>query len=702
MKIIIDHQQKRLDQDRLNISCAAEDFDRLSRNNVYLEPINGFALLKPHRFDYESWYSSNSGNYTKTPLSAFSGAVTGFETQLIPAVAAGPWLSTIPVTGDYSAATGVIYTTESFDANRGFCLSVFNYGGGTDAVVAVFGVGTSSVSSSGFFTLDINGEIVYYRNGSEYHRDTITSASTEQGSKAEGTFFEIAVIPYKDKILVWSQNGGSFEINVSGTVLPAGNWFIETGPPVLFQHAPLTFYTAGDITTDKMMFTVPPASATLEEFENDSWIGTQDYRVYGLPNLSGSGNVTVTLENWTGSTFTPNGSNKEAKLKFDITSTSSFYTPVLIGGQVAYPASYTNTASGPVDITCFVSTATLDVPEDPRGVRFTCTITEVASAMAAIPQLSYLTYRPIKVLDDDDIVIFDGVVTSVDVDRRRNQDFINIEAGDGFEALNQYIFTERIPLAKENLYNVINFFNRKWNDTTPVISSSNLYLPWAQAREMDDWGLVVNVGETAADALVDVMDTYAGNWVYGYRPTTSGMVFHAQDLGDLPTSGAVIYESRELALSEGGTGAVDDVWYNLDFDVIPPEANAVFVTGRNPITDTLFQVKKVDAASADPSTAIASRPVNWTGFYFPYALIDPAITSIEAANYACNVIYARITQPRSLIGWTSKYLKYDGLPIWKGDVVKEFTEDADYRVTSLNITWVQDEMRAVEYTAEKI
>lgn len=712
IQVILDHEQTRLGDDRLYVNATGEEFDAGSFSNAVSDPVNSFVILKPYSM-MEGYYTSSSGNYAKLALSAFSGSASSWVESELVNVAAGKFISL------NSAITGTagyeLYTTSTYSKNRGINLLAYNYGSQKSAnspnpLISV-GWGTSASSSDLYFDLYPDGTIDIWKDGELVESSSISGEGRKTG-KNTNTLFQLFVLPYnQNQILFWSGNGGSFvytrddilSTDTDPTIAPSGSIFVKgyADQGCKFMLSPALFPTSGYGISEKMNFIEAPITGdTLESWANDSWIGTEDYKIYGYPAYVGTQNIVASLVNWSGSAFTPNGVNTEVKLKFDLTTNNSGYTPTLVGGAMSYSGVTAGTFDEPVDISQFIrNDMTLDIPEDPTGVtlNFTC-ISDVTSAIDI-----YQLNRPIQILDNGE-EIFNGIVTDVQEVLDGGYTEYRITARDGFELLDKYLFRERLSLAGWPITDAIEMLSDKGlvPTTAPIVSNSSFIFPFVSAKRMEDWGYTVSIGDTATSALQDTFESYAGTWVYGYGPTGSGVTFLARDPSDLPSSPSItLYESRAQALSVGGTGVVDDVYYDLTRSLLQPEANEIRVTGYDPRTEKIFQSYKADVASYTANTPPSGRPDNWIGIKRVYGLLDPAITTQEACDYACELLYDRLTPTRHLAEINCKVLRVGGFMLWRGDLITLYGH-GDYRIKALTLTVTKEDWVGATYTLEKV
>lgn len=699
LSVILDHQQPRLGNDYLSVVATSKEWDFGGYSDTTRDPVYGYGILAPYCFD-AAWNTSNSGNYAKYSLSSFSTSGTWNESEMVN-VTAGKWLS----------CEGAGTLSVNFAAkNIGCVIGLFNYEAQNQSKTPDPAV---RIKWSTSIQIDVfaDGTVDVYKDSVIIESGSISAWKTDQKAKQKGTFFQFLVMPFNhNQILIWSGNGGSFAVELtdipqseaSPTVLPSGTFSCEVfgATKSKLQVSQLKFHTSGTIESEKMNFIEPPVSGdTLQSFDNPAWIGTENYQILGYQAYVGTQDIVASLVDWSGAAFVKNGVNTEVKLKATMTSSSNLYTPTLVCMQMGYQATTTATSNSPIDIMCHVKSLSLDIPQDPDGVslQMTC-ISTITDDVPTIMQLS----RPIKVLDGE-VVIFDGIVTDVSKDLRRGETVYTITARDSFELLDKYIFRERVPAAGGLFTGTIGFLADKGivYTPTPDISTSTYKLPFVSGEELEDMGKVFGIGDTASNSLREVFESFAPDWVYGFVPSASGILFQALQPSDLPSaSDKTLYETTADAVIGG---AATDVFWAVNQQRIPPEANQVRVSGWDPRKKRVVMAYKEDAASFDATTIPASRPDNWVGYKLCYGILEPAIVTIDDAVYACGLMFDILSPAREMAEWESLplYRTSDSLPIWKNDIV---TLDGygDYRIRAMRYDWATDTFATVTYTGQRI
>lgn len=700
LQILFDHAQKRVQDDRLGISAGGDELQEFPNNDVWIDPITKTLMLRPAPLR-SSWYTSNSGDYAKLGLADFGLSGSVWEVRQSQH-AAGPWLAIKDSTTNAAAIS-----TSSYAKNRGFWVSWFSYGAGD--VFEQFRCGwNTSASLSGGVGVSVysNGTVLVYRDGEIVGQGKL-SGNAVAGVKANQVL-EMMVLPMRQRELLVYGNGDGFvtvfedidEDETAPEITPAAKfWFEVVTGATQVQVAPLVFPSSGDASSVKMSLLEPPAvGEALESYGNDSWFTSPaNYKIYGHPGYSsGSQTASMSLTEWDGSSFTPDGTSDKVRLKTSLSTSNTGFTPFIYGGQMGYSGAVADTDDSEMfDATDSVMEASFTVPDSADGVTASLRIRNPVALGADIAGLTTGCNRPILITLDEKTII-DGIGEapgwSVTANEETDRFFINLR--DRWEALESYTFRDRVPLDGSSLDVVLKFLARRagFESSDCLVTSTSFDLPFQPSKICGEWGTMIEPGDSAADWIHRLINTYAPNWFYGIRPTLTGTQFYALDETDLGTTpAATLYGTVADAELAGLTG--DDaklaVYRALDMAVIEPLANDVRVTGANPRTGRPIMAHKTDASSSDPSLTPSLRPSNWLGFLRPYGLVSPEITTEAAAVYACNLIYDRFTRVQEVASWSSSLvLDGDGVPVWRGGNI-ELDGVGVYRVLSLQCEFVR-------------
>lgn len=726
-----DTNQSRLFVDQVAIVSGSSEMDETTFDNIIYDPVNSLLMLKPYRFD-EDWFSNASGNYARLGLSDF--AATGvWQEQLIPAVSAGTWIGLaatfVGIGSNLNANGGKLVTNSSYSKNRGFTISYYNYGGSESiSKTPVLNVGWgTTVATATYFALYGDGNVDFYKDGVFRSRNSMSGTPSNQTplqtkrqqSKNTYSFVDFTAIPYNhNQILAWSLNGGSFVLDfdeiepedTNPTIAPAGKFFIDIPPnrAIKMQFAPILFHSSGSGISLQSNFVEPPFSGANKIIFDNAWGGSQQYRTYGFPAYVGIQTGSITLKQWDGTTnFVPNDTSTEAKLKFDLSTNNNGYTPTVFGGQIAYEALNSSTnGEYEDDIGCWVQSLTLNHGDDNAACTVSMKLVDYDDI--SFPAINTQLYRPFKIvtqLESYTIVIFDGIVTDLQENFDNGYKTLDMTLTDQTWFLDNYIFADRQPLVGEQLNACISFLAQKSGNIAIDVYNPNIRLPMIADQNVDNWGEIIHVGDTAGDKLANIIDAYMPGNIYGFFPKNGEATFRCRPRDQYTETYDGLAISRSITAVNGlGT---DDVFYNLQTTVIPPEANSIRVTGQNPKTKELFQVYKEDANSIEPYVAPFDRPENWIGTRKKYGIMDSQYTSVGIASYACDLMYERLTKVRKIYEFDSNVLSIGTSLIWKGDFVKLYGVGATSNVITTQIQAVQlnfikDDYVRATYTVEQV
>jgi hypothetical protein len=158
-----------------------------------------------------------------------------------------------------------------------------------------------------------------------------------------------------------------------------------------------------------------------------------------------------------------------------------------------------------------------------------------------------------------------------------------------------------------------------------------------------------------------------------------------------------IYDEVESALADDEIGGDRQKAHWLTFRdyeewMAEPEALEVVVTGIDRRLYRPLQAIKRDEPRIDAFAAVEDRPDGWLGESRPFGWVDGTLTTQDAVNRACDLLYARMHVPRWFCEWKGELLRdpATGVPLWPGDVVKlrflsgDEPDDHDVRIVSLS------------------
>lgn len=706
LKITIDHAQKR-ELHGLQTILAQGSFDAtdgkrtegweiVGRQNVYLCPVTYNIMLKPRIYDINFWLS-NTGEYQKLGVGDFAGAgAAGWVVNEKSGVGGMPFLTN-------DAGSAALITNSALGENQGFMVAVFNYSDGSSRQELLrFGLNDTATLAGGTgFILFNDNTVDVYRDGVFVHTGSI-SPRVNGGDTKPNTFMGVSVIPQrKREILVTSipSGGGAFvyafddidEDDTTPTILPAKKfWFQKvSGLPDVLVY-PMKYHTSGHVISKPLAFARAPESGQVKTATVYGWF-------HGLT-------PSVDLLDNTLSPFVANGSTLSARVKVTLTGTN-ILSPSLYGSSVAFGVSTVDTDDDPHDISPYVPGLQIAFGETAESVLASWEVArpETLEADLSTVKIRDSAYRPVKleaVTDAGAISFLDGhiEIDHVAHGKHPDADKVVMVARDWWHRLEAFRFRDPIPLDGLDFDDAINQLVQLVGQApggAPVISTTTLKLPDLSPPTAGEWSALIRAGDTVADWVKRLFQTYAPNWLYGFFPTATGVRFKATKPDDLATTPKLtLYQTRQEAIDAmvlAGVGASlaakqsnARVFRNLVRRRRPPVATEVNVTGLNGRTgEPQFAAVKIDVLAEDPTTPVALQPANWVGGKIPFGYADALLNSQALVDAATDAFYDVLTTVRDMAQWEGEMLfDEDGVPLWRGDVV---TLDGvgDYRITSM-------------------
>lgn len=689
-----DHAQRRMAFDRLPLVAIGEDFEQSNpfattssaETDHWVDPVTKRTIIKPYCL-YKAWYTSGTGDNAKLAKSDF-GLGSNWEDRA-DQQAAGNWIGVIDASVT-SGRSGVSTTT--YAKNQGFYLAWFVYGSGETYISVECGWNNTATGASGVsLRILSDGSVEVWKDNVMVQTGKI--GGPKGGSEGSNQFRSVMLLPWHhSELLVYSPSSGDgfsvvfediAEDDADPTITSATKFWINCpSGAVQLQVAPLKFPTSAVFWSKKLSFIEPPATGeALAQFISGDWYGTtQYYRAYGYPAYVGAQYVDAGPVTWSGSTFTPDGSQKEARVRVALSTNNQAYTPSFEGVQLAYPQQTALTDDADVfDATNYVLAATLSVPASAESVGLDLDLATIETIESEIPGISTATYKPVRA-GIGEMVIFDGIASQP----RRNltaydeSSTIQIACRDKWALLENYIFTERYPLDGLALKTVIEFLGRRAGLETSAINitDSGFIIPREAGAEAGDFGSMIEPGDNAAQWFKRLVETYAPNWYYGFRPRGGDepelFALSEDDLGSAPL--LTVYLDEDDARGEGlGTDWLDRQRFKArtwSSQILEPFANDIRVTGWNPRTRRPRQAHWSDADSQRVDTPVTERPSNWLGTVRRFVMVDPSITTSAVLNSVVDELVIDMTVAREAAEMDSDLLMHDdGYPLWRGDPI---------------------------------
>ena len=693
IKVEVDCPEPRPAKSRLVIGADGTSWDRATSSEyAWFDSVTGSAMLLPMCFD-GAYDTTFSGIYSRLQLSDMETPFGGTWRQYQVRGAGDYWCSQEDTTTAYS-----IRTATSWAANQGWCLGMYHGNIPTKAkrmVLAVAFAPTATMSMSPlylrFFT---DGSLQIFKDGvlkGQYDQEDSnkTAGRLVNGLTPMGNqYHSVVIIPHKRRELLvltsWGLNISHLfedlsQDSTTNTIIPAGKLQVQDAVSRQFlQFSPIRFVSSAAIYSKPIKLRyAPPTGAVFTARVIQDRVG----------RATGGSSVTASVVKSDLTAYTPDGVIDTVRLKVQMTSSDNIESPGVALGEAWYQPAQATTADDPVDITGLYESLSISVDETSRAT-LSMTARRQRLLDAGVEQPQITSDRPIRIAVGSSgasptyIDIFRGSLTppQIHYERRWTQshDVLQFDGQDRTRDLELTMYQDGIVYdgmtmqsAVSDMIQTAGFLSTDliWDDT------SGFTLPRSADIARGYSTVVPQRGEYVATLLSKMKNDYAATWVTGWSPTTTGYKYQWSNPNDLVNTPIMtLYNSRQDAITAGVSGDLvpHRVIYKMSAHYESPEANQIIVLGQDPRNGDLIYSYAADGASADPTTAPASRPYNWRGRTVSYILSEPAITSDAAAIQAKNVISTRLMTGRILLEFTSDLLIDDATnrPLWLRDVVQ--------------------------------
>ena len=738
ISITFDHAQKRMTKDRLTIMAQGSWDGTNGRvcgwhpslySNVWCDPITFTLMLQPLQLN-PTWHSTASGSYARLSKSSFTFANSSKWSDSSRDFNGDTWLTADDCSSEWAL------TTSTWAKNRPWYIAYYAFNTGSDYFTDLeFGWNSTASGAAGpSCRVYSNGKIEVWKDGSLLGSGSIAGKAQESkgpdqtGANTSGAWVTLLVIPFrKREILFYSPStGGGFtwvfeditEDDPDPTITPSTKfWFMRSSGAANVQVAPITFATSGYACSDDQSYAYPPETGRVA----DTATVFKDAPGYGTSA------ATASVVKPDGSTaFTANGVDIEALVKLSLTGDGTC-TQFVYGAVCGYGPTFDDTDDSEQAVIPIIAAdgdacatqLSLSVTERAGDARFSMTLRNPSGS--GVAGIDSITNRPVLVQVGTQ-TLMDGRndPPSKTYSSNAELDALRFEIRDQWVALESYRFQESVPLDNIGLKDAITWILATVGvDPTLIdIEDPSFTIPSVSGRCAGEWGTCIKAGDTAAEWIERLFESYAGNWFYDFVPTATGIKFVAK-------SPASLSETPDLELFGEWQDAYD--WFiangysatesrqfaptlvisQFTTKTIKPECNEVRVTGHEPRIDKPIQAYKRDYDSIDPTLAPSSRPANWIGELWRYALVEPSLTTQDACNRCVELLFGRLTTVRNMAEWDGRMLfKPDGSPIWKGDCIEH--TGIKYRVTALSVEFLlepnsdDNAIRNAHYVAEQI
>lgn len=726
---MLDGPQRRIRTDRLGTTVNGEDFDVLRSQNVFIEPVGQSVMLLPAPLS-AAWNTNGTGDNARLQKSSYILTSDKWREESVDFVGDYYLLGADP-SGNPGEA---VVTTASQPVNGSMYLRWFAANSSAQDWVQLecgygaLGGGPESYAIS--LRVYASGKVEVWRYGVQVGQVNISGSNTPQQNA--NTFTDMLIIPgYRRRELLILSNrghGGSIllddvdPLELEPVVVPSAPFWWEVPEGLAkVQCAPVKFASSGYICGIPSYFREPvasDASAGYDFVSADLNGGTVDGYMVEANNVA--------------TTFVPDDVKRTARVRVNLTGTGT-RSPQLYGAHLEFLGVYVDTPNAMTDISHRTTRMSMSITDSPADSRVDLTLMSPNELRAqGITNLTTVSNRPFELHlylsglepNGDPGPVLEGItpvfsgrtdparVTHANSDRGTR---VEVEVRDGWKALENYRFSERVPLDGMTLKQAFLFLLdcAGFSEEYTLIDDIDFELPRSSTQE---WAVLIEVGDTAADWLLRLHENYCATWFMGFRPTATvwsadlgawtepTFKFVLRDdnprtdadaelwcnvedwmvnAGDPPEHPGEEATPEELEEYEAALEEYENlvarmrrevparVYRSLRTERLEPEANDIWVTGLDMVTRRPIQAHRADHDSQDPTAPAHLRPTNWLGEVRKYGLYDPSITTQAALERATSILYDRLTPTRVIGEFTSDFLvRENGIPIWRGDVVK--------------------------------
>ncbi len=673
--------------------------DAAGEFTTMVDPVTGTLMLTPAPWS-PLWATQTSGIYAKLGKTDFT--LAGSSAGYVEHNKNGAGSKYISL-ADSAQSDRSAVTVASYVKNRAFYVAyeAFNSGGDRFAQFEC-GYGATADYTQGLaFRFMAGGEVEVWKGGEFVEKGSL-SKERDQGQQTDGQTVRVLIIPFRQReVLILSSWGGGFvtvfddisEDDPDPEISPAGKfwWKIPSGAGSV-ECAPVKYPSSGWRASVAIPRKEAPSVGAIAQFASAS---------------GGSGTLATQFARDLDATlaFVPDGVTRRYRLRADLGGDGDS-TPFVYSATGWFPTETEETDdSERLRLDLSVLEASLEVPENPSGVRFSVRLKDPYGLSAEdSARIGAICNRP-GLLSYGDLPIVDGIGEPPKVILAPTGETTRAELSfrDWWSLFEQYQFREDIPLDgmtfREAFITVATAAGFPEDRIDCDGDDFRLEAPEGSGSR-GDFAVLIKVGDSADRWIQRLHETYAGNWHIGIRPTESGVRLQClspETIGEEPK--IKLYLSHDDAIADGV--AEEEAWkYVLRTFAetrVPPEANEIHVTGIDLRRRRPIHVFRRDEDSIDPTLAPSERPDNWLGGLCGYAFGSPSLTTQAMCERACNILFERLTPGRWLADCLAEWMigLDSGLPLWRGDCV-EIDGKGVWRIVSLSMRPVLEPEEADE------
>jgi hypothetical protein len=735
IQLLCDTVQQRLQTDGVSTLVGGKDWDQALSSNVWFDGITDTVFLLPGCLE-PSWLSSNAGIYAKLAPTDFTLSPSSSDPNWSYPTVNTDGAQWYKYSDNTSGAGGI--TSISVPVNQAIVFEIFspvttpagNYLGS-------FGYGplgnVSDPDGVGFAVYDDFSMDLYYAGAFVGHF-AVSGQVADYGQTYGLTPYQdtqlatkFIVIPCREReILVISSCGGGFSYIV--TTIPEGTtgaiitpnaplwWGAQPGVDAQVRMALCQFEATGNAIGKQSFFFVDPGASP-----------TYGFQKYIDGSVPGSTSVAMQVSDGLNpSSPYVNGTNG-VRLNVQLTGDGT-YSPEVYGSRGYTLPQLQNTSGSGVDLTSYILEGTWDVSDSNSGSSLKVKLKDPRAIGSLCPNIGCITNRPWQ-LWDNGVLLLEGVnerprthqgirfqgdgesspgdPTYGDQTGSNPVEYVEFVIRDAWKTAEEYIFNDIIPLdglSVAQAYTLITDtigITQSSAGRSPNLSSALSTTYMAQAgNPTKEFNTQIEPGDKGSEWMDRIAKTYCANYAHFMKPGAGGGWTQPQLLAeaDLPSSGTALYDS--VATAGGSFSGYACLFRTVDQDILEPEANAVYVVGKDYRTDRPILSYQLNTSSSQPNTAPGSRAPNWLGTVRKYSWVDPTISDYDTAEYVCGLLSDRLFPARSIgeieAQFSSSMLQADAVTLHfldGGGLIDPSTGDHDptptCRVKTLSARFIQ-------------
>lgn len=621
-------------------------FDLGRSLNMYQSKETGICFNTPN-FLRQNYYTDFTGLNTRLTLSDF-GISSGWQETFIN----DP--GNIFLEKKSTASSQVLTYSTDITSETGFVITYHNYTSESeieDAIKFDFWDDAEAINkircellTDGNLTLIVNDDVVL--------EDSIGNTKANTFAVTGGKFISVGIIPFfagRGILLIFSTGKEVFYYDESFEDFTDPLW-MNTQFRI---HVPVR----ASISVSKMGF-VPVGTLYSEEF----WFNEKpDLSFQSVDSYVSKVYGGITSKSLVNNNLVAYTNEDTCRLKV-VTELVSSIPPFISSAFVDILGTTSDSPANNTNITTLTREVSFTFPEDNTQSSSDITVKGIETL-----QNNYMYLSTPMTVKYNGCTFIRGIVSDIEymynVQYDLNTTPIRMTLPNFWYALEQYTFKDALVL---DGYNFVDAVKRILNEvgfpnSLTYIQSTTFDIP-IDKFSIDEYQFKIDIGTTAKDALIELFDTYAGNYIYQFRPIGGNTWFIAGDT-DFVSANTIKYqfytklEDAKLDANYNSAHPGRLLARNVKLTPMALEANAIYVNGQDPVTKNNIQVYKKDYNSINHTIAIASRPKNWCGFEKPYGYQNKSITSSFLAERVVNQLYDKLTKLTRLVEFEC-YLGY--------------------------------------------